>query len=162
MLTNYWSKLMEIKKVNTTDQDFNRLVRILDKTLANFNNDIQITEKNEYHVFNSVTDLSDAYVAYNVYQAIGCVATKHYCTGVLEIKRLFVDPTARGNGIATKLINKLESQAYSDGYTKLIVETGKNNTDAIRLYTKMNYQVVDNYSPYNGLSNSVCMSKKLL
>jgi len=78
------------------------------------------------------------------------------------MKRLFVDPVARGGGIATKLVNKLESQAYSDGYKRIVVETGKNNSDAIRLYTKMNYQLIDNYPPYDGLSNSVCLSKNLL
>ena len=153
---------MEIKKVNLTDQDFNRLIRILDNTLSNFNSDIQSTEKNEYHAFNSVSDLTDAFVAYSFEEAIGCVATKHYAPEVLEMKRLFVDPVARGGGIATKLVNKLESQAYSDGYKRIVVETGKNNSDAIRLYTKMNYQLIDNYPPYDGLSNSVCMSKNLL
>jgi len=47
---------MKIKKVNITDQDFNRLIRILDNTLSNFNSDIQSTEKSEYHAFNSVSD----------------------------------------------------------------------------------------------------------
>ncbi|WP_220739593.1 GNAT family N-acetyltransferase [Leuconostoc miyukkimchii] len=152
---------MEIKKVTTTDQDFNRLVHILDTTLSSFNSGIQSTEKTEYHIFNSVSDLTDVFVAYNLGQATGCVATKHYSKDVLEMKRLFVDPIARGGGIATKLINKIESQAYSNGYKKIILETGKNNMGAIRLYTKMNYQLIDNYPPYNGLSNSVCMSKHL-
>ncbi|MGO0154331.1 GNAT family N-acetyltransferase [Leuconostoc mesenteroides] len=152
---------MEIKKVNTTDQDFNRLVQILDNTLSSFNNGIQNTEKNEYHVFNSVSDLTDVFVAYNLGQAIGCVATKTYSEEALEMKRLFVDSIARGTGIATKLISKLESQAYSNGYKKIIVETGRNNNEAIRLYTKLNYQLIDNYPPYDGLSNSVCMSKHL-
>ncbi|MCC8439785.1 MAG: GNAT family N-acetyltransferase [Liquorilactobacillus satsumensis] len=153
---------MEIKKVNLTDQDFNRLIRILDNTLSSFNSDIQSTEKKEYHAFNSVSDLTDAFVAFSLEEAIGCVATKHYATEVLEMKRLFVNPIARGAGIATKLVNTLESQAYSDGYKRIVVETGKNNSDAIRLYTKMNYQLIDNYPPYDGLSNSVCMSKNLL
>ncbi|WP_337089668.1 GNAT family N-acetyltransferase [Leuconostoc pseudomesenteroides] len=152
---------MEIKKVNTTDQDFNKLVQILDNTLSSFNGGIQSREKAEYHVFNSVSDLTDVFVAYNIGQPVGCVATKHYSQGILEMKRLFVDPMARGGGIATKLINKLESQAHSNGYKKIVVETGKNNSGAIRLYTKMNYQLIDNYPPYNGLSNSVCMSKYL-
>ena len=152
---------MEIKKVNTTDQDFNRLVQVLDNTLSSFNSGIQSTEKNEYHVFNSVSDLTDVFIAYNLGQAIGCIATKTYSEDVLKMKRLFVDPIARGAGIATNLINKLESQAYSNGYKKIIVETGKNNNEAIRLYKKMNYQLIDNYPPYDGLSNSVCMSKHL-
>jgi len=152
---------MEIKKVNTTDQDFNKLVLILDNTLPSFNGGIQSREKAEYHVFNSVSDLTDVFVAYNLGQATGCVATKHYSKDVLEMKRLFVDPIARGTGTATKLISKLESQAYSNGYKKIIVETGRNNNEAIRLYTKLNYQLIDNYPPYDGLSNSVCMSKHL-
>ena len=47
---------MEIKKVNITDQDFNKLVQILDNTLSSFNGGIQSREKAEYHVFNSVSD----------------------------------------------------------------------------------------------------------
>lgn len=152
---------MEIKKVNTADPDFNRLVQILDNTLSSFNGGIQSREKAGYHVFNSVSDLTDVFVAYNLGQAIGCMATKHYFQGILEMKRLFVNPMARGAGIATKLINKLEPQACSNGYKKIVVETGKNNSGAIRLYTKMNYQLIDNYAPYNRLSNSVCMSKYL-
>ena len=43
----------------------------------------------------------------------------------------------------------------------MILETGFKQPEAIRLYTKNNYNVIPNYGQYAGMVNSVCMEKVL-
>lgn len=71
-------------------------------------------------------------------------------------------PNYRGNGIAKKLMGLLENWAVELGNTKAILETGKNQPEAIRLYKKIGYKIIENYQPYVGNDNSVCFSKELI
>ncbi|MEQ8880473.1 MAG: hypothetical protein RLQ12_12610 [Cyclobacteriaceae bacterium] len=46
-------------------------------------------------------------------------------------------------------------------FTQIILETGKRQKDAVRLYEKNGYSVIANYPPYVGVENSVCFKKVL-
>jgi ribosomal protein S18 acetylase RimI-like enzyme len=74
---------------------------------------------------------------------------------------MFVSPAARGNGIASKILNELEVWATEKGFKYTVLETLKTNTEAVNLYNKQHYKVIDNYGPYITLTNSVCMRKEL-
>jgi putative acetyltransferase len=47
------------------------------------------------------------------------------------------------------------------GYSEVILETGILQHEAIRFYTKSGYKPIDNFGPYIGNRNSVCMMKNL-
>ena len=49
---------------------------------------------------------------------------------------MYVELDNRGRGIATAILKELESWALELGYTKLILETGINQPEAIALYQK--------------------------
>jgi ribosomal protein S18 acetylase RimI-like enzyme len=55
----------------------------------------------------------------------------------------------------------LEIWAKEVGYTYTILETGKNQPEAINLYQKQDYTIIPNYPPYEAIDNSVCMKKTL-
>jgi ribosomal protein S18 acetylase RimI-like enzyme len=79
----------------------------------------------------------------------------------VEVKRVFVDDKYRGLGIARKLISELETKVKNEGYQELVLETGKNNVVAIAMYRNFDYEIIDNYPPYDNMSDSVCMKKTL-
>ena len=60
-----------------------------------------------------------------------------------------------------KILISLEKWASELGYKKAILETGKGQPEAIALYQKAGYQIIENYGPYKGLDNSVCMGKNI-
>ncbi len=94
-------------------------------------------------------------------KAVACGCFKKYDSDTVEIKRMFVSPEARGMGIAQKILQELEFLAAQKGYSYAVLETLFKQTAAIALYQKVGYAIVDNYEPYVGLENSVCMRKQL-
>jgi len=46
-------------------------------------------------------------------------------------------------------------------FAKSVLETGVRQPEAIRFYTKLGCDKIDNYRQYIGNSNSICMSKEL-
>jgi ribosomal protein S18 acetylase RimI-like enzyme len=75
---------------------------------------------------------------------------------------MFVLPEARGLGLAQLVIKELEAEAKNQGFEVLILETLYKQTEAINLYQKTGFKIVENYEPYVGLLNSVCMSKSII
>jgi hypothetical protein len=59
------------------------------------------------------------------------------------------------------VLQALENWSLELGHPIAILETGKGQPEAIGLYNKSGYQVIDNYGPYIGFENSVCMKKVL-
>ena len=79
----------------------------------------------------------------------------------MEVKRMFVDLAFRGNGIASIILNELEKWAKELGYSGCILETGKKQPEAIKLYKKNGYAIIPNYGQYKQVENSVCFEKAL-
>ena len=74
---------------------------------------------------------------------------------------MYVDPSLRGQGIGTILLLALEKWAKEMNYANCVLETGKRQPDAVALYKKNGYSIVDNYGQYKGIENSICFSKTL-
>jgi GNAT superfamily N-acetyltransferase len=72
-----------------------------------------------------------------------------------------VRPEFRGQGIAGEILNELEKWASELSFSKCVLETGKKQPEAIRLYLKENCNTIPNYGQYEGVENSVCMATKI-
>lgn len=79
----------------------------------------------------------------------------------MEVKRMFTSPENRGEGIAGQILVELENWAKEINFEKCILETGKKQPEAIRLYKKSGYVITPNYGQYAGIENSVCFMKHL-
>lgn len=81
---------------------------------------------------------------------IGCGALKVTPNGVGEIKRMWVDETARGLGIGRRMLSNLESTARDFGLQVLRLETNRSLTEAQALYSSAGYREVAafNDEPY--------------
>jgi len=148
---------MRIKRTDSEDTDFCKLVIELDK-------DLNIRDGEEhvfYSQFNKTDRIKHVIVAYDHDQPVGCGALKAYLSNTVEVKRMFVHEAHRSKGIASEILNELEIWGRELGYKKCILETGKKQPEAIRLYEKNQYVTIPNYEPYENVENSVCFEKKL-
>ena len=77
-----------------------------------------------------------------------------------EIKRMFVRPSARGQGIAKALLAFLEAQAMARGYKAFKLETGVLQPEAIGLYECAGYQRGGAFGDYPPDPYSVYLHKQ--
>lgn len=84
-----------------------------------------------------------------------------YSDGDAEIKRMFVIPEGRGKGLARRLLAALEADARAAGRTRMVLETGDQQPEAIALYTSSGYTVCPKFGHYRTYDNSICMAKAL-
>jgi putative acetyltransferase len=142
-------------KTDSNHQDFQALVKALDADLAIRDG----ADHAFYAQFNKTHMIKHAIVAYENEIPVGCGAIKEFSTDTMEVKRMYVLPAVRGKGIATQILQQLENWAAELGYQKCVLETGQNQPEAIRLYTKSGYQRIPNYGQYKDIANSVCFEK---
>jgi putative acetyltransferase len=76
-----------------------------------------------------------------------------------EIKRMYVRPTARGQGVARKLIESLEAKAEQRGCRTFMLETGPTMREALILYERLGYQCRGPFGDYPADPLSVFMQK---
>lgn len=146
---------MSIKRTNSDDIDFQKLVILLDQ-------DLKVKDGDEHSFFaqyNKLDQIKNVVLYYDNGVAVGCGAFKHYDDTAVEIKRMFVLPESRGKGIAYKILQELESWAAEIGYSGYILETGYKMIEAIKLYERAGYHRIPNYGQYENIESSVCMAK---
>lgn len=78
-----------------------------------------------------------------------------------ELKRMFVRPDARGQGLSRLVLRELERLAAGAGLRRLLLETGVRQPEAIGLYRSAGYRRVENYGPYVTEPTSVCYARWL-
>ena len=82
-------------------------------------------------------------------------------TVTAEIKRMYVVPSARGNGHARAVLAELECTAAEAGIEALVLETGLRQPEAIGLYTSSGYTRVPGFGHYRDSPLSRCFAKRL-
>ena len=93
-------------------------------------------------------------------RAIGCGAVVlHPDFG--ELKRMYVSPRGRGQGLAKNLLAMLESKAISSGCKLLKLETGPFQPEALGLYASSGYERRGPFGKYTDDPLSVFMQKHL-
>ena len=149
--------MIRLIRTDSDNRDFIELVKKLDADLAERDSDDHLF----YDQFNKVDKIKYVVVAYENDDPTGCGALKGYTSNTMEIKRMYTSPEYRGKGVATKILAELEIWASELSIEKCILETGKRQPEAIRLYQKNGYKIIPNYSQYAEIENSVCFEKEL-
>lgn len=147
--------MIQLKRTTSDSPDFHGLVRLLDQYL-------QIKDGSDhsfYAQYNKLDTIKNVVVYYHGDIAAGCGAFKKFDNETVEIKRMFVRPDVRGKGIGTAILNELETWAAEINYSTCILETGKKQQEAIRVYQKAGYSIIPNFGQYENVANSVCMKK---
>lgn len=151
--------LIDLKIVFTDSQnvDFIKLISLLDEDL-----DLRYGVLQKiYKPYNKVDLIENVVVIYKSGEPVACGAFKEYDCQTVEIKRVFVKKENRRQGLSKLIMDKLEEAAKHGGYRYSVLETGQKQHEAINLYKSRGYEVIPNYEPYTGNSNSICMKKVL-
>lgn len=93
---------------------------------------------------------------------VGCGGWRVLAPEVAEIKRMYVSSRARGQGLGRRILEFLEEQARSRGATRIVLETGADNTSALALYTSCGYAPRPPYVPGRKPEVNRAMGKSLI
>ena len=97
-------------------------------------------------------------------EPLGCGAVRrmrdaHGAYG--EVKRMFVQPAARGQRVGERILLALEQAVRQDGIERLYLETGIHQPEAQRLYHRCGWTVCGPFGDYEEHPASVFMEKRL-
>jgi GNAT superfamily N-acetyltransferase len=150
--------MIRLERTTSDNEDFRLLISELDKELRSRYEEKQAI----YDQYNIIENNRNVVIAYKDEVPVGCGCFKKFDDSSVEIKRMFVKPEYRGQKIAASILQELEDWAIEFNISGTILETGIKQHEAIHLYQKSGYIVVENYGPYKGLPESICMQKNLV
>jgi DNA-binding MarR family transcriptional regulator/GNAT superfamily N-acetyltransferase len=83
-------------------------------------------------------------------EPIGCAAMHRLDAETAEIKRMWTARSARGQGVARRLLGELDKMARESGYRKLCLDTNRALTEAHALYRRQGFVETARYNdnPY--------------
>lgn len=111
----------------------------------------------------TAADIAGFVIAYDAESAqpIGCGALRDLGDGSIELKRMYVRPDRRGRRIGRQVLSELEAEALRRGVTRVRLETGPAQVEAIRLYERAGYRRIPNFGHYAGAETSLCYERNL-
>jgi len=92
---------------------------------------------------------------------LGCGSLRWLSRHTVEIKRMFVRPSARRQGIASHMLEALEDHALILGARRTVLETGPLQPESLRLYESRGYRRIRRFGPYAGSRRSYCYARTL-
>lgn len=92
---------------------------------------------------------------------IGCASLVRHEDGTAEIKRMFVDSSARGLRLGKRLLEQLEAEAKRLGVSVIRLETGIYQPEALGLYRTAGYREIPPFGSYKLDPLSLFMEKEI-
>jgi GNAT superfamily N-acetyltransferase len=89
----------------------------------------------------------DFLVAVDDGELIGCAGWRTRGDAA-ELKRMYTAPQARGRGVARRVLAAVEESARCAGRTRVVLETGDRQPEAVALYTSAGYTRIANFGYY--------------
>ena len=117
-------------------------------------------ELSKYDSYNEFKHPHVVILALDNDDAFACASYRVFDDDSVEFKRVYVKREYRKRGVAYYLIGHLEKSAIRNGFKYSYIVTGKNNQPAIRLYEKLNYELIDNFGQFINDDMVICMKKE--
>ena len=148
---------MKIIRTTYLNPEFQELVAQLNTDLANRDG-----KDHPLSQFNEITHLKHVVVLYLENKAVGCCAIARYDLSASEIKRMYVTPAHRGQQLGENMLSELENWTKELGLSKCILFMGVNQPEAMKLYLRNNFSIIENYGKLKDIPDSICLAKTLL
>jgi putative acetyltransferase len=148
-----------VRRTTFSDPTLRPLILELDAELHRIYDRVQ----DAYDDFNLLPPDTRTVIALDGETPLACGGFKQLDDTTVEIKRVFVSPHARRRGIASTIMDALETWARELGATTALLETGYLQHEAIALYERLGYTRTAAFGPYAepGMDSSICMRKPL-
>jgi GNAT superfamily N-acetyltransferase len=91
----------------------------------------------------------------------GCGGWRVLSPGVVEVKRVYVDPAFRRRGLAAVLMAALEETAAEAGSGEMVLNTGPSQPEALALYAGQGYRPVSGFGVYACVEGAIFLGKDL-
>ena len=91
-------------------------------------------------------------LAFEAKQPVGCAALRPIDEQICELKRMYVLPQYRGQGVGKTLAQRLIEEARQVGYHLMRLDTGNFLTSAIKLYESLGFKQIE---PYNQVPEEI-------
>jgi GNAT superfamily N-acetyltransferase len=92
-------------------------------------------------------------------RAVGCGGLQRLDAETAEVRRIFLDESARGHGIGRALLRELERRARQLGYRHVRLTTGDRQPEALRLFESSGYEEIPPFT--DGFFTSHWLEKTL-
>ncbi|MCU1669600.1 MAG: GCN5-related N-acetyltransferase [Blastococcus sp.] len=92
----------------------------------------------------------------------GCGAWRAFGDRVAEIKRVYVEPAFRRQGLAQLLMAALERSASAAGHRSVVLNAGRRQPEALALYARLGYRTVPGYGIYADAPDARFLGKDLV
>jgi GNAT superfamily N-acetyltransferase len=79
----------------------------------------------------------------------------------VEVKRMYVAPSARRGGLARLMLAHLEATARTAGADVIVLETGTAQPEAMALYESAGYQRIESFGYYRRYPDNRCYGRVL-
>lgn len=149
--------MLEMERCNSENEQFIDLIKKLNEDLQERNG----VKQDFYDKYNILPYIDTVLILKKDGKAVACGCFKPYDNTSVEIKRMFVKKEYRGKGYSKQILRSLEKWASELGFKRAVLETGKNQLEALGLYKKSNYTRIENYGLYLGVEHSVCFEKNI-
>src|SRR5690349_3006493 len=92
---------------------------------------------------------------------VGCGAVRRIELDIAEVKRMYVLPKYRSQGVGLALLERLEQAARDLQVTRLVLGTGARQPESLGLYTKAGFAQIPLFGEYRDSPLSICMEKRI-
>lgn len=128
---------MELVTVDTSDARLLQLFSEYDDFMMEF-----LGEDRVYYIrYGEGDQIECAWLAVQMDQPVGCVAFRMRAEGVGEVKRLYVRPECRKQGVARRLLKAVEGHAIGQGCHTLFLDTRITLEPAVSLYHSFGFSI---------------------
>ena len=156
-----------IRKERPDTEVASQLIEELDAILSPLYPD---ESRHGYSIAKLLAQQVEFFVLYHRGESVGCAGVQFFTEPERlgedremygEVKRMYVRDGFRGLGFAKRLLKHLEERTVAQGITKLRLETGIYQTDAINLYENSGFYGIGPFGEYREDPLSLYFEKRL-